>query len=245
MTRTIIIGDVHGCLDEMDELLRIITYTKADRLIFAGDLLDRGPDPVGVVRRARELDAESVLGNHEEKHLRYQRHEARVPLGHKNPMRPMKGAKLAQHRALCFDDWSYLARLPLYIRFAPGWVLVHAGMRPGVRVEDQEPNALLRMRYLDRTTGKMRKLDDELSPVSDAYWSTVWTGPESVVYGHHVHRGVAVDEPAPGVRCLGIDTGCCFGRSLTAAIFESGEFKGCADVPARDVYCVHSDAATS
>ncbi|HEX8909086.1 MAG TPA: metallophosphoesterase, partial [Anaeromyxobacteraceae bacterium] len=60
--RTIVVGDVHGCLEELDELLRLVELRPGfDRLVFVGDLLDRGPDSLGVVRRARELRARSVL----------------------------------------------------------------------------------------------------------------------------------------------------------------------------------------
>lgn len=52
--RTIIVGDIHGCIDELNELIKTISYDKkTDRLILLGDLIDRGPDSVGVVQRAR------------------------------------------------------------------------------------------------------------------------------------------------------------------------------------------------
>jgi len=245
--RTIVIGDVHGCLAELDELLRKVERRGTDRLIFAGDLLDRGPDPVGVVRRARELGAESVMGNHEEKHLRYRNHEMLAaggggkPTGYKNPMRPYHGDRLAQHRALREEDWSYIQAMPLLIRVSPKWVVVHAGLQPSVALAEQSANVLLRMRYLVTATGKMLKLgEEEARPGEAAFWSTVWTGPESVVYGHHVQR-VAVDEPASGVRCVGIDTGCCFGRALTAAIFIDGELRETVEVLARETYCERGD----
>ena len=73
--RTLVIGDVHGCLDELRALLVRCSFDGAsDRLVLLGDLLDRGPDPVGCVQFARELGAESVVGNHEETHLRFRSH---------------------------------------------------------------------------------------------------------------------------------------------------------------------------
>lgn len=237
--RTVVIGDVHGCLDELDELLRKVEHVANDCVVLAGDLLDRGPDPVGVVRRARELGAISVMGNHEEKHLRYRHHEqeCRRDSNYRNPMRPMFAERLAQHLGLDEDDWNYIERMPLCFRISPRWVVVHAGMSPGIAVQAQEKNTLLRMRYLVRATGKMLKLGEEMaSPSTAAFWSTVWTGPESVVYGHHVQR-LAIDEPVPGVRCVGIDTGCCFGKALTAVIFVDGELRETAEVLARDTYC--------
>ena len=62
--RTIIVGDVHGCIDEFDELVNLVSYDKTrDRLILLGDLIDRGPDSVAVVKRAREMNLECVMGN--------------------------------------------------------------------------------------------------------------------------------------------------------------------------------------
>ena len=74
--RTIFIGDVHGCLTELDALLACLEPREGDRLCFTGDLVDRGPDSLGVVRRVRALLAQfpgsaCIIGNHEEKTLRY------------------------------------------------------------------------------------------------------------------------------------------------------------------------------
>jgi bis(5'-nucleosyl)-tetraphosphatase (symmetrical) len=72
MGLTAVIGDIHGCLDEFDELRKKIGLVKGtDRVVLLGDLIDRGPDSVGVVRRAMEMNDECILGNHEEKHLRF------------------------------------------------------------------------------------------------------------------------------------------------------------------------------
>src|SRR5580692_8437734 len=68
MQRTIIIGDRHGCYDEAVTLLDRLAVTEQDRVIFAGDLVDRGPKPRECVDLA--MKHECVLGNHEEKHLR-------------------------------------------------------------------------------------------------------------------------------------------------------------------------------
>src|SRR5512138_2797540 len=116
--RTIVVGDVHGCLEELDDLLVTAGYTPGkDRLVFLGDLLDRGPDPVGVVRRVRELGAECVLGNHEEKHLRYAAHEARRrdDPGYRNPMRRFDARRAGEHARLTRDDLLWLAGLPRVI----------------------------------------------------------------------------------------------------------------------------------
>src|SRR5688572_2356350 len=71
MTRTIVIGDIHGCWDELRCLLDKCRLSDADELVSVGDLIDRGPEPGEVVRffmgRPR---TRAVLGNHEDKHMR-------------------------------------------------------------------------------------------------------------------------------------------------------------------------------
>ena len=69
MRRTIIIGDVQGCLAELDALLDRVGLTSDDALYFVGDLVARGPSSLGVLRRVREVSARSVIGNHEERLL--------------------------------------------------------------------------------------------------------------------------------------------------------------------------------
>ena len=65
MSRTIAIGDVHGCAEELEELLQLLRPTAKDRLIQVGDLINRGPNSHGAVRIARENGIEAILGNHE------------------------------------------------------------------------------------------------------------------------------------------------------------------------------------
>src|SRR5262245_51053612 len=115
MRRHIVVGDVHGCIEEFDELLRGLEYRPGlDDLGLLGDLMDKGPDPVGVVRRAREIGARSVLGNHDEKHLRWRAHESRraTSPSYKNPMRPFPEKMRGENAALSDDDIAWLGALP-------------------------------------------------------------------------------------------------------------------------------------
>ena len=76
--RHIFIGDVHGMLDELTNLLRKLELRKDDQIVFVGDLLDKGPDSAAVVRLVRNLSTTHsvvlVLGNHEDTHARYRKH---------------------------------------------------------------------------------------------------------------------------------------------------------------------------
>src|ERR1700704_4140167 len=69
MGRTVIVGDVHGCREELELLLERVGFTTGDRLVFVGDLIARGPDSLGVLDVARRTGAIVVRGNHEEKLL--------------------------------------------------------------------------------------------------------------------------------------------------------------------------------
>ncbi len=224
--RTIVVGDVHGCLDELEELLVATTYVPGpDRLVFLGDLLDRGPDPVGVLRRVRALGAECVLGNHEEKHLRYAAHEARRKTDprYRNPMRAFESRRADEHARLAHEDLLWLASLPRWIGLGGGWVAVHGGLLPGVALRAQPPDWAVRLRYVD-PGGKPvpRDVGDAGTP-GVRRWAEAWTGPESVVYGHFP-QGLGAprrDEPRAGVVCLGIDTGCVYGGALSALLLPS------------------------
>jgi predicted phosphodiesterase len=70
--RLLIIGDVHGMLDELKTLLGKSDYTasRGDRVIFVGDLVNKGPESAGVVQYAMGINATTVRGNHEDKVLR-------------------------------------------------------------------------------------------------------------------------------------------------------------------------------
>jgi hypothetical protein len=62
--RVIVIGDVHGCIDEFQALLRLSDYRPGDQVILLGDLVAKGPDSVGVVQMARDIGARTVRGTH-------------------------------------------------------------------------------------------------------------------------------------------------------------------------------------
>jgi len=79
MSRTLIVGDVHGCLDELETLLDKLKPSKEDTLIFLGDLVDKGPRSADVVRLVHSLSNDLsnvtlIMGNHEEKHRRWWHH---------------------------------------------------------------------------------------------------------------------------------------------------------------------------
>lgn len=240
--RKIVVGDVHGCLSELQELLELVKYDSAqDRLIFVGDLVDRGPDPVGVVRFVRSLGVEVCLGNHEEKAIRFNKYEKRrVDTGEPNPMRPFGWKRRTEHEALTEEDQAWFSSLPLYIKLDNRWLITHAGFASDRPIADQDPRSIVRTRWVDKNTGEYSKAvrNPWNIPESAVYWTEKWTGPESVVYGHNVHdlKDVRIDAPVPGVLCYGIDTGCCFGGRLSALILKKGALPDIAQVAAKKEY---------
>ena len=69
--RVIAIGDVHGCIDELQALLRRCDYRPGDLIVFLGDLVSKGPDSLAVVQMARELGAIGIRGNHDFEVIRW------------------------------------------------------------------------------------------------------------------------------------------------------------------------------
>lgn len=209
-------------------LLRDVEYKKGeDRLLLLGDLIDRGPDPAGVVCRAFEVGAESVMGNHEEKALRWRRHEARrkaEPNHYKNPMAAINESRLAQWAAIPDELWDWINKWPVYSRINADWYAVHGGCLPGYTVEGQKPNELMRMRYLKTLTDphhgyptyKMASLNEKgEAPDNCVHWTTVWEGPAKIVYGHYTRDDIHYTPYT-----VGLDSGCVHGGKLSAAIFE-------------------------
>lgn len=184
--------------------------------------MDRGPDPVGVVRRVRELGFESVLGNHDDKHIRWRRHERiRASSGRSNPMRA-DPVFCRQNQELSEDDVLWLQSLPSTLDLGGNWITVHAGFED-VPMSEQKADRMARVRYVDEVTGEMVPLGRDCSqPRGTVFWTQKWKGSSNVIYGHAVHDLLTprIDISPSGVLCASIDTGCCFGGTLTAMVFD-------------------------
>ena len=253
------IGDIQGCARSFDALLEAIDFDPgADRLWLAGDLVNRGPDSLGVLRRVMALGdrAVAVLGNHD-------LHLLAIVAG----VRPPWAGDTFDEILAAPDrdeliDW--LRRRPLLHHDAAArTVLVHAGLPPGWSLEEakaragevtgamagvawrdvlqtlygNEPsvwasglspadrrrftiNALTRMRYVDAAgrldfeyNGPPGTQPPELRPWFELCdpWRDADTGNVHVIFGHWASLGLV---RTPGFTC--IDTGCVWGRTLTA-----------------------------
>lgn len=235
---TVLVGDVHGCLEELDELMRKISFSKETmRLVFLGDLMDRGPDPIGCIRRVRELGAECILGNHEDKHLRWLKHESnRILKGKPNPMKPMAEQEAIVNSNLSIDDINWMKNLPLTLQLSDYLYAVHGGCEPRYSFAEQKPNQIIRARWIDGDGKAVPLNPDKTQPDGTKYWAELWKGPESIVYGHCIHdtKEHRLDKFGGGF-CLGLDTGCCFGLKLSAGLLNDKEIM-VVSVPAKDTY---------
>ena len=217
---TIVVGDVHGCAEEFAQVVERAGFVPGrDVVVSVGDIIDKGPDPIGAVRFARSIGCQMVMGNHEEKFVRWRRNErARVATGRENQMK-VSPAKAAQWAAFSDEDEAWIASAP-WIRDVAGFKVVHAGMMPGVAVEAQKPSVATRIR---RVAGGKFSEESDATP-----WSEVWDQPHSVIVGHEVHSmtDVRVDVTATGHRVWSIDTGCVYGGRMTAMVIEdSGDVR--------------------
>jgi diadenosine tetraphosphatase ApaH/serine/threonine PP2A family protein phosphatase len=215
--QTIIIGDVHGCIAEAEELLGACEWQPGTDVIFVGDLVGRGPEPGAVIGLARDIGARAVLGNHEQAWLRFREEAARGRLRTEIGPLDIKAALGLEER-----HWDFLSGLPLYIRLPDvGAVVVHAGLERGVKLEDQDTEIMLNIRSI--------RADGSCSDANDGVpWASLWPGPEEVVFGHNASRGLQRQPFATG-----LDTGCVYGKSLTAYLLPERRL---VSVPARRAY---------
>src|SRR5687768_3399502 len=121
MKRTIVVGDVHGCREELEALLAKVGWQKGERLVLAGDLCAKGPDSQGVVQLARENRFLAVLGNHDAHVLRLR--DIQSGRGQGTGERPDERKPKPEHQrvvdTLQAEDWLYLEALPLMLRLGP------------------------------------------------------------------------------------------------------------------------------
>jgi serine/threonine protein phosphatase 1 len=214
MPLRLVIGDIHACYTELQELLDLAGLGDDDEIIAVGDLLDRGPDNRAVLDffrcRSRTL---SVMGNHERKHLRSARGEI-APAASQKITRVQLGDAYP-------DCLAFLATLPRHWEL-PEAVIVHGCWEPGLSLEQQ------------RDTVVIGTLSGEqyLKQRYDRPWYELYDGPKPLIMGHHDYRRDG--QPLVcGDRVFGIDTGCCHGGRLTGLLLPAFRF---VSVPAHADY---------
>jgi protein phosphatase len=244
-----IIGDVHGCCDELEALLQQLGYRttilEADspiwgnrsyshpdgrKAVFVGDLVDRGPRILDAVRLVRNMIAGGsalwVPGNHDMKLMRKLRGKnVQVTHGLANSLAEIDALPDDIRAPFSKELAEFLDGLVSHYVLDDGKLVVaHAGMKAEMQ---------------GRGSGKVREfaLYGETTGETDAFglpvrhnWAAEYRGQAMVVYGH-----TPVPEPDWLNRTVNIDTGCVFGGKLTALRYPEKEF---VSVPAARTYCV-------
>ncbi|MGC2778432.1 MAG: polynucleotide kinase-phosphatase [Bradyrhizobium sp.] len=237
-----IIGDVHGCAGELQALLvklgyqvtwsedqgrRTVSVTPpaGRKLVFVGDLVDRGPQSPDVLRIVMSMVAAgtacAVQGNHDRKFGRWL-------AGRKVTVAHGLQATIDQ---LASEDRSFRDTLPPFLDNLRSHVwldggrlaVAHAGLK--VEMIGRGSGAVREFALYDETTGEI----DEFGLPVRADWAANYRGPTSVVYGH---TPVLNAEWVNNTLCL--DTGCVFGGRLTALRWPEREI---VDVDAEQVWC--------
>ncbi|MFB7597121.1 polynucleotide kinase-phosphatase [Streptomyces sp. NPDC056160] len=224
-----IIGDIHGCSAELESLLGKLGYTdgvhpEGRTAVFVGDLVDRGPDSPGVLRRVMSMvksgNALCVPGNHEHKYGRHLKGRT---------VRPTHGlAETIEQMAAESEEFRAEVRefidglVSHYVLDGGRLVVCHAGLPE---------------KYHGRTSGRVRShaLYGDTTGETDEFglpvrypWAEDYRGRAAVVYGH-----TPVPEATWLNNTLCLDTGAVFGGKLTALRWPEREL---VDVPAERVW---------
>jgi protein phosphatase len=236
-----IIGDVHGCLDEITELLGLLGYRveetdragergyrvtpPADRkAIFLGDLVDRGPKIPQVLRLVMGMVADGtalcVPGNHDMKLMRKLRgRDVQITHGLAESLTQLESESAEFHRQVVeFLD----GLVSHYVLDDGNLVVAHAGMK--AEMQGRGSGKVREFALYGETTGET----DEFGLPIRYNWAAEYRGRAAVVYGH-----TPVPEPEWLNRTINIDTGCVFGGQLTALRYPEREL---VSVRARRVY---------
>lgn len=227
MARTLFIGDVHSCADELSDLLDRAALVAGDRVVFTGDLLSRGPKPHEVLSLYRQLGARAPVGNHEQRLIAARHARAAKEKGPR--LSPSHEAIVS---ALTPEDWELLQALPLLVHVPEhGVVVAHAGVDPAVPLAGQDPWVVTHVRSVDAA--------GQVSEKWGTPWATRYGGPAHIVFGHNAQQ-----RPQLHPFATGLDTGCVYGGRLTGMLLPSGnpppsvaDRPGCLiSVPARQTY---------
>ena len=215
--RILIVGDVHGCIDELKMIVReaheMLPPDTIFHVVLVGDLVNKGPHSAEVIQYCREMGYSCVLGNHDVAAIK----NFNSPVG-----------KYSWIQTLSVEDKQWLYDLP-YTLSIPQFncVVVHAGLVPGISLEDQTEYNMIMMRNVSRITSSEPYGAHSTADIGQP-WAEAW-GKESIkcqyhllkskdrvphiYFGHDAKRGLQQYEKATG-----LDTGVCYGRKLTGII---------------------------
>lgn len=232
----VVIGDIHGCSEEFEELLDKIHETTPSRnpdkvlKIIVGDLVNKGPNSKRVVEVCADKYSKSILsvrGNHEEIVLSLAQKLKEEPLLEKN--------KWIEKFPSRYVD--YLRKLPYSIKIPPlNCIVVHGGVDPSKDDPATETPITTITTMRDIVVQKKPNSDDTYYECTKenrgAAWATFWPGPEHVYFGHDAKRRLQDDHEF----ATGLDTGCVYGGSLTCKYIKGVKEGSMLEVKAKKVY---------
>lgn len=243
-----IIGDVHGCASELEELLGKLGYNEfaimghepgwknttfihpaGRKAVFVGDLVDRGPrilDTLSIVRNMVQAgSALCVPGNHDMKlHRKLSGRDVQITHGLANTLAEIDALPDDVRGPFCDSLAKFLDNLVSHYVLDDGKLVVaHAGMKE--EMQGRGSGKVRDFALYGETTGET----DEFGLPVRHNWAAEYRGSAMVVYGH-----TPVTEPEWLNRTVNIDTGCVFGGKLTALRYPEREF---VSVPAKQTYC--------
>ena len=213
--RRLVIGDIHGCFDELQDLLDAAALAEQDQIIALGDIVDRGPDSLRVLSFfAATANACSLMGNHERKHVRSHRGQIRPALSQWITRRQIGEPGYA-------DACRIMDGFPRCLELAEA-ILVHGFYEPGRSLAEQDESVIVGTLSGERHLGQRYR----------GPWYDLYDGDKPLIVGHHDY----LNNGQPLIwrdRVYAIDTGCCHGGRLTGLLLP--EFR-LVSVPSRCDY---------
>ncbi|MCU1244604.1 MAG: serine/threonine protein phosphatase [Acidobacteria bacterium] len=212
--RLMVVGDIHGCLAEVEDLLGRLDPSPTDVVVSVGDIVRKGPQPARCLELWRERGYLAVAGNNELKLL-----------GRSHSLFRWFGGADDGEVLRRGDLLDYIRSWPLAIDFPDGTVaVVHGGFLPQTAVTPsevaQQRDVIYRLRYVRRVDDDWQFVPKNEERDGDRLWPEVWEGDRFVVYGH-----TPLDQPRFDRKALGLDTGCVYGGRLSAAVHDGRTWK--------------------
>ncbi len=243
-----IIGDVHGCCDELETLLKQLGYEAENlsqeisfwdfptyrhpegrRALFLGDLVDRGPRILDTVRLVRNMVVAGsglcIVGNHENKLLRWlSGKKVKLTFGLAETVAEIEAISGVEKNGAIAELQSFFKSMESHYVFDDGdLVTAHAGLRESL--QGRRSGHVHNFAMYGETTGET----DQFGLPVRYEWATEYKGKAAVVYGH-----TPVAEAVWLNNTIDIDTGCVFGGKLTALRYPE---KTLVSVKATKMYC--------
>jgi protein phosphatase len=244
-----IIGDIHGCADELEQLLVLLgyevtayapglpsldggslyTHPSNRKAVFVGDLVDRGPRVLDTLRIVRNMvgsgSALCVPGNHDAKLLKkLNGRDVQITHGLAQTLAEIDALPVEVREPFTKELATFLDGLVSHYVLDDGKLVVaHAGMKQSM--QGRGSGKVRDFALYGETTGET----DEFGLPVRHNWAAEYRGPAMVVYGH-----TPVPVPEWLNNTVNVDTGCVFGGKLTALRYPEREF---VSVPAAKMYC--------